>query len=145
MSNVRSRAPKSSTFYYTKKVGSLHRNWRFGRTRSHVRHRSSHETLHTGPSHHHIRTCKLWLPSNTECQIACAQIPSFLLYENVGSLHRNWRFGRTRSHVLQRMAMKLCTHVIPSPYTYVPSFKAIWHRNVKYTLTQNPVFYYTKM
>ena len=114
--NVRSRAPKIP-FFTLQNVGSLRRNLRFGRTRSHIRHRMAMK-LCTWSIHHHIHTFKV-SSHLTPNERSRAPKSRFLLYKNVGSLRRNLRLGRTRSHIRHRMAMNFARGSIPSPYTYL--------------------------
>ena len=71
------------------------------------------ETLRVAQSHHHGVPCKVSWPSDTECETVCAQIAKFLLCKYIGSLHKNWRFGCTRSDSLCWIEIKLCTWLYP--------------------------------
>ena len=127
-------------FLLYENVGSLHRNWQFGHMRSHVQHRMTIETLHTGPSHHHIHTCKVSKAIRHRMWDHAHPNPHFLLYENEGSPRRNLWFGRTRSHVLHRMAMKLCTHVHPITIYICANFQGHPTPNVRSRAPKSPFF-----
>ena len=132
--------PNLLFFTHTKYVGSLHRNWRFGRAWSHIRYRMPMKLCTwVHPITIYIRA-KFQGHPTPNVRSRAPKSPFFTLQKCRSPYVEICDLGRTRSHIRHRMAMKLCTRVHPITIYIRAKFQGHLTPNVRSRAPKSPFF-----